>query len=440
MFDTLIVGAGAAGIAAARKLREAGQQVAILEARNRIGGRIQTDFDFAPFPIELGAEFIHGEKAVTQALVTAAGLTTIPTPRYATLRWSDGGIALPLDRLSPARSTSLHTIKDAYNSLYELTLPADLSLADYLRAQGFDETAIQLADVRLAQTCCASIETLSCADLQREMQVDHAGLEEFKIREGYLPLLQSMAEGIDIRLNTAVKTIRWSKKGVEILAESSGISRRDTEGTEKQSPVSSLQSPFTAKRCIVTLPVGVLQAGQVQFDPPLSATKQQAIQALRMEPATKLIYRFDRQLWDDELLFFCHTGLVARWWIAGYGRAESTVAAAFVTADRARQIDAMSEAAALQAGLDELAQLLGVPDLANHLLAAKRQSWATDQWALGGYAHVPPGAADARAALARPEEDVLFFAGEATAYETNPQTVHGAIESGWRAAQECHDA
>ena len=97
----------------------------------------------------------------------------------------------------------------------------------------------------------------------------------------------------------------------------------------------------------------------------------------------------------------------------------------------------MREADALQAGLEELAQLLGVPDLASHLRAAKRHAWAADPWALGGYAHVPPGAANARVELARPEENVLFFAGEATAYETNPQTVHGAIESGWRAAQEC---
>lgn len=187
----------------------------------------------------------------------------------------------------------------------------------------------------------------------------------------------------------------------------------------------------------MTLPVVVLQAEKIQFSPPLSEAKQAAIQALRMEPATKLIYRFDRQLWDDDLLFFCHTGLVARWWIAGYGRAESTVAAAFVTEDRARQIDAMSEGEALQAGLYELAQLLGVTDLASYLLVAKRHAWAADPWTLGGYAHVPPGAAYARVELARPEENVLFFAGEATAYETNPQTVHGAIESGWRVAQEC---
>lgn len=429
MFDTLIIGAGAAGLAAARKLHDAGQKVAILEARNRIGGRIHTDFDFAPFPIEFGAEFIHGENTVTQALVKEAGLHTIVMPRYETLRWrSDQGI-LPIAQLPEPLRTTLTALKTAYNLLHESTLPTDLSLADYLRQQGFDEAAIQLADVRLAQTCCASIETLSCADLQREMQVDRAGLEEFKIQEGYLPLLQWMAQGIEIRLNIVVKTIRWGEEGVEVEAEENGISRKGAKGAEEL-------IGFGAKRCIVTLPVGVLQSGQVQFEPPLSSAKQQAIRALRMEPGTKLLYRFDHQLWDDDLLFFCHMGLVARWWIPGYGRGGSTVAAAFITADRAQQIDALDEAEALQIGLEELGQLLGRSDLQNHLVAAKRQSWALDCLALGGYAHVPPGAADARVELARPEGDVLFFAGEATAYDTNPQTVHGAIESGWRAAQE----
>ena len=425
MFDTLIIGAGAAGIAAARKLHDSGQRVAILEARDRIGGRIHSDFDFAPVPIEFGAEFIHGESTVTHALLQAAGLSTIATPRYETLRWATHGIAVAIDQLPAPLRHSLLALKDAYNALHEYALPTDLSLADYLRQLGFDEAAIQLADVRLAQTCCASIETLSCADLQREMQADHAGLEEFKIREGYLPLLQWHSRGLEIRLSTLVKTIRWGTGGVEISAEITEPGR------------ATRNSQFAARSCIVTLPIGVLQSRQVQFDPPLSAAKQQAIQALRMEPATKLIYRFDQQLWDDDLLFFCHGGLVARWWIPGYGRGGSTVAAAFITAERARQIDALSEADALTVGLEELGQLLGRNDLSSHLVAAKRHSWAADPLALGGYAHVPPGAADARIELARPEGNILFFAGEATAYDTNPQTVHGAIESGWRAAREC---
>jgi monoamine oxidase len=112
------------------------------------------------------------------------------------------------------------------------------------------------------------------------------------------------------------------------------------------------------------------------------------------------------------------------------------VAASYITAGRAEQIDAMAEAEALRLGMAELGQLLGRDDLAGRCVMARRISWATDPYALGGYASIPPGAAQARVDLAAPEGGTLFFAGEATAYDTNPQTVHGAFESGLRAAEE----
>ncbi len=90
LYDTIILGAGAAGLAAGRVLHDAGQKIIILEARDRIGGRIWTDENFANFPVELGAEFIHGENASTHDLAKAAGIATIPAPRMANLWYSDG--------------------------------------------------------------------------------------------------------------------------------------------------------------------------------------------------------------------------------------------------------------------------------------------------------------------------------------------------------------
>jgi monoamine oxidase len=292
----------------------------------------------------------------------------------------------------------------------------DCSLAEHLRGLGFDRPALAVADVLLAQTCCAPLEQLSCADLIREMQVDHAGYDEFHIRQGYSALLAWYSRDLPIRLNSAVQRVQWQKSGVI---------------------VHTAQEVLQTQRCIITLPVSLLQAGTIRFDPPLSAAKQQAIHALRMEPATKLIYRFREPLWDDALVFMAHAGVAARWWTPGYGRPNAAVLAAFVTAERARQIDALPEAAALALGLQELSQLLDNPQLLQQCVGARRVAWAADSYARGGYASVPPGAASARLHLAEPEGTVLFFAGEATAYESNPQTVHGAIESGWRAAREC---
>jgi monoamine oxidase len=250
------------------------------------------------------------------------------------------------------------------------------------------------------------------------MRCDQAGSREFRLPGGYRQLFEALARGLDILLNTPVVAIRHLAGRVDV-------------GTPR--------GVVSGDRCIVTLPVGVLQAGMVAFDPPLSQRKQQAIAAFDVEPATKLIYRFGGRHWDDAMTYLCHTGLVARWWTPGFGRddAANTVLVAYVTARRARRIDAMPEREALASGLRELAALLGVAGNERDCIAARRVAWGQDGYARGGYAAVPAGAAWAREALAAPEGDRLVFAGEACAYWSNPQTVHGAIESGLRAAQQC---
>ncbi len=427
LHHTLIIGAGAAGLAAGRLLHDAGHDILIVEARDRIGGRAWTDNTFADFPIELGAEFIHGEHAATHQLVKEAGLHTIPVVRMDNLWWAENGqAALPLKNLAaPIRDIIDGLLRDYDTLPYSVPPPyamgrglggGDMSLADYLRSRGWNDDALKTADVLLAQTCCARIETLSCADLIREIHADHAGSQEFRIEEGYGALFDWYSRDLPIQLNMPVSAIYWDAEGVTVIA-----------GDQQ----------FTAQKCILTLPIPVLQT--LQFDPPLNAEKQEAIRALRTEPATKLIYRFREPLWNESLTFMAHQGLTARWWTPGYGRKDAAVIACYITADRAHSIDLMTETAALELGLLQLAQLLGLPleTMRQHLAASRRVSWADDPYALGGYAHVPPGHAEARPILAQPEGDLLFFAGEASAYDSNPQTVHGALESGWRAAREC---
>jgi monoamine oxidase len=416
-FECIIIGAGAAGLAAAQHFRNSNRVggLLILEARDRIGGRIHTDNEFADYPIELGAEFIHGDNASTHQLVQQADLHTIPVERMGNLFWGLNHQAAVHHKSLPAplHSTFDRLLND-YAKLYSNDLPTDMPLANWLRSHGWSGADLDMADVLLAQTCCASIETLSCHDLIREHQNDTAGDGEARIREGYDALLHWYSRDLPIRFNTKVDRIG-------------------------QHTVSAGDETFQAHTIIVTLPVSLLQRGDITFETPLSAAKQQAIQDFRIEPATKLIYRFHEQFWDDSLTYMAHTGTTARWWTPGYQRGGNPVITAFVTADRARQIDALSETDAINLGLHELSGLLGQPEnrLHERLVKARRVSWAADPYARGGYAHIPPGKAAAREILAQPEwKGSLLFAGEATAYDSNPQTVHGALESGHRAAQQ----
>jgi len=420
-YDVIIIGAGAAGLAAGRKLHDSGKKVLIIEARDRIGGRIHTDYDFAGAPTELGAEFIHGENAATHELVKQAGLHVIPVDRYGKLRWAQySRPALPLNELPADLRATITGLFMHYRDLPKHAPLPDVSLAQYLRERGWNEESLKIADVLLAQTCCAPLEALSCADLIREMRVDHAGKQEFRIQEGYGALLKWYSRDLPIQLNTSVRDVIWGDNGITVVT-----TRED----------------YYARRCIVTVPVSILARGSIRFNPPLSDEKQQAIEAFRTEPATKLIYRFHEKFWDDDLTFMCHTGLASRWWTPTYGREghNTAVIACFATAEKAQILDEQEENRALTWGLTELNWLLGTGerDLRKAAIDSRRVSWGFDAYARGGYAHLPPGESSAREALARPEEDILFFAGEATAYDTNPQTVHGALESGWRAAKEC---
>lgn len=434
-FDCIVIGAGAAGLAAARQLRDTcppNFRICIVEARTRIGGRTWTDTSNSQVPLELGAEFIHGRGAETHKLLEEAGMKTVPAERYERLKWAaakDNETGpIPIEQLQEPLKNTWKRVKKAHVSLLDNEPVPDASLATFLASslgETWNSDLENMADVLLAQTCCAPLSDLSCADLAREMRVDTAGTGEFRLENGYSELWNWYSRGVDIRLGQPVLEIHW-----------------DDGKSGSRTGIKTTEGFLAARTIIVTIPVAVLNNPTApRFVPELPLRKRDAIAAFKTLGATKLIYTFQTRFWDLAESYVCGPGTAARWWFPAEGRGENGpgIISCFLTAQRAAVVDALeSDEQARDLGLADLASLFALPvsTLLSNLGSFKRVSWINDPWALGGYAYIPTGAAWAREKLAEPVAGKLFFAGEATAREGNPQTVHGALVSGWRAARE----
>lgn len=416
MLDVLILGAGASGLAAGRQLHDAGQRILLLEARNRIGGRVFTDRSFAPVPVELGAEFIHGHQAATWDYVRAAGLPTVAIGRLRRRRFllSFGGPALPFYRV--LFRPDLWPAFDPDAELKRFVGP-DQTVAAYLRSRGFSPRTQEWLGFRLTHPNLGDPDTSGMGGLAHELRVHHAGVDDFRILAGYDQVMEHLARGLPLRLNTPVLALRWSGDGVTALTQDG--------------------SSFTARRAVITLPLAILQQGGVQFDPSLPPAKQQAIAGIPVGLVVKLIYRFHTRFWPSTMTFLLNTGATPAWWSPALGHADAPpLLTAFVGGRRAKVMHELSADAALDLGLRELQRFFPTVPVRRLLVYARRVAWGHDPWARGGYSFPGLNAVALRQALASPLCNTLFWAGEATAHDTNPATVHGAIESGWRAAQE----
>lgn len=406
--DILVIGAGAAGLAAARALTDAGRRVIVLEARDRIGGRVLTDYRFGPAPVERGAEFVHGSAVVTWRWIQRAGLRTEEFPTWAGRRIWLGSRRLSRGWLLSLRSDLRPVLAiDAQLAAYR---GPDISLAEWLSRQQIGPLARHIIDIRTAHACCATPETISIAELAHESRVGSSDSKNYHIVEGYSRLLASMASGLDIRLLAPVETLRWDESGVEA-------------GTPR--------GAFRAQRAVVTLPLALLKREAVRFDPILPPEKRYAINTLAMGPAMKLIMRFRRTFWDQRMSFLNADDPVPVWWTVRRG---APLLVAFLTGPRAEHMAAAGNDGALEQGLATLSAIFG--EAPRRLFdAGMVVDWAAEPWTAGGYSSVPPGAYGQRAILATPV-GTLHFAGEATVTDDNAATVHGALHSGERAADE----
>jgi monoamine oxidase len=313
-----------------------------------------------------------------------------------------------------ARRDPLFDITRAWNLPDVPVLPGDEDLKSYLKRLGFNDDQLSYVRRAYANATGDSMEYISAQETLDQLHDGSAGEGDFRILDGYDCLVNDLAAGLDVRLNTVVRRVDWSGDGVRV----------ETEG-----------ETFEADHIVITLPLGVLQAGAVDFHPALPEEKRATIHHLRMGPVIKLVYQFDAPLVPENIMAVYSAGTPPMWWSPSFGHdTDQVVWTAFASGDYARELLALGEEGALKAALETLKYEVNRPDLKpikTHLV-----NWPADPFALGGYSVATPGHADARHILAHPVADKLFWAGEATAPGTGAATVHGAYSSGKRAAQE----
>ena len=435
-----VFGAGVAGLAAARDLSRAGLAVCVLEARDRIGGRIYTLHDPSlPLPVELGAEFIHGTPPDIHAIVQAAGL---PIYEIDGDRWRshEGTLAPGDDRWSQVDSVlrRMEQVDEHDQSFQAFVEP-------YLQDERWREAA-DLATSYIEGFDAALIDRVSVYALAREQRASAAndGDRAFRVLSGYDQVARWLRAGFDPRsaalhLNTVVTEVRWRRGAVTLLA---------------QSRLGHALEPFHARCAVVTLPLGVLQAppdspGSVRFSPALPE-KQDAVQQLEMGHVVKITLRFRERLWMNDQLIAGSGGerldslsfLLSRdpwmptWWTAHPLRAP--LLTGWAGGPAAARFAGQGEQFVANQAVDALARLLGVArgTLEGLLEGWYVHDWQADPFARGAYSYVAVGGIDAPQRLAAPIDDTLFFAGEATDSAGHTGTVHGALASGRRAARE----
>jgi monoamine oxidase len=424
--DVIVIGAGAAGLAAADELCTAGLKVTVLEARHRCGGRIDTRHE--PnwlLPIERGAEFIHGWATETWDIVRSAQLAVVDTtqrhffvdgnrPAERDDRWADVESVLKrLDRIGPTDASFADFLQ---STCQDLPAKAQAAAASYV--EGFnaaDRKQISMQWLKQTEEALDAIE----------------GERAFRIVAGYDRIIdrwQSRLARQDavIHFDTAVTSVHWQPGSVRV----------DTSSPDGASKA------YHARAAIVTLPVGILklqsgEPGAVRFVPDLPEQRA-ALAALRMGPVVKLVLRFTSPFWEADCpdLGFLHVPgkTFPTWWTQLPLRA--TVLTGWAGGPAAEKLSGLADEPMVELGLTMLEDVFPDARPLGRLLAASQVcNWQTDPWSRGAYSYAAVGGAGACRTLAKPVGETLFFAGEAT-HPGLSGTVAGAIASGQRAAME----
>lgn len=403
VYDVIVIGAGVAGLAAARVCAEAGLQVIVLESSERVGGRIRTQ-RVGEVVVELGAEFVHGQAPELIALIEEAGLTTYERTGDFLLRTEDG-FALREDH----EDAVLESLKEYAGE--------DCSFVEYVDALGLrpEERAAEIGYVEGFNAADAREASVIALGRQQVAEDAIEGGRNWRVLEGYDRVPTYVAHrvtgaGGEIVFGARVEAVDWGEETVRV----------ETDDT-----------CYRARRVVVAVPLGVLHGAVIQFKPSGLAWEKAR---LSMGDVCRVTMIFEQRLWPAGMSFLLTPALLPGvWWTAH--PAQSASLTGWVGGPRALTLLSLQQEELETACVDAVAAALGRSsgEIREGLVALLTVDWRGEDGARGAYSWVRVGGAEDSAAMAAPVANRLYFAGEHTDVTGHWGTVHGALRSGLRA-------
>ena len=415
-----VVGAGASGIYAAAYLQKKGIEVVLMEASSRAGGRMASDTSFCDFPLELGAEFMHGARSVLYDLALHQSQSSVTkvlgNPYYffnQVLRNEEYFLT------SSALQGSGQTLLQIYDSLSNYT-GTDLTLEQYLLQFPTNQDLMEVANALIANDYGSSLDRIGMYALREAEQGYASGTTPYNLRDRSLISLfeDAFPQVISaIEFNTVLQGIEVNSEGVVLFCSGDKVIQAD--------------------RALLTVPITMLQNNSISFDPALPADKIDAIQSIGMDAGIKVFLKCSNAFWASDTASILGGSVIPEYWISSAGKnTNQFILTGFVTGAKAELLSALSDAEVRQNIVQELQLMFPQNDISGSVSDILIKRWLDEPFIRGAYSYPSSESTGKRNILARPEWGKLFFAGEACNINGHQGTVHGAMESAIAACLE----
>ena len=392
----IIIGAGAAGLYAAYILKSKGIDFQILEASSKYGGRLGKLTGFANFPIDTGAQWLHGKNSILGDLITKSN-TTITLDDSETKYWFNNQLVNSLPQNT---------------DIFEGDNLPDISYKDYALQKGLGNEYKYIVE-NIAGDQGAAASRLSVFGNNQDEENWISGDDDFKFQETFFDLFdkQIASEVKDkILLNTIVSKIDYSQSEIIITASNNRL--------------------FNADKVIITVPIPILKSGDIQFIPALQNEKTNAFSKIGMDAGMKVFLKFSNKFFDQNII---GGTICAAYADDSIGKAQSdNILLAFIMGDQAAYLTALANDTAITNALLQELDMMYNGQATTSFIASHVENWTTNPFVKGAYSYSTVGMGDARKIATQAISKKLYFAGEAMNTNGHHQTVHGAVETGYR--------